>query len=215
MGWLIALGIIVVLAILPLGASVIYDKSGPLVRIIAGPLKIQVFPLKKKAKQDKPKKEKKEKEPEQTDTPAEEQAPKEKKKKPPKDPDEGGSILDFLPFVELLFNFLGDFRRKLRVSHLKLHLTMAGGDPCNLAINYGRANASMAALIAQLERLFVIKHRDVRINCDFVASETTILARLDISITLGRIISLLVCYAVRAVKTYLSIQKKRKGGANL
>ena len=215
MGWLIALGIIVVLAILPLGASVIYDKSGPLVRIIAGPLKIQVFPLKKKAKQDKPKKEKKEKEPEQTDTPAEEQAPKEKKKKPPKDPDEGGSILDFLPFVELLFNFLGDFRRKLWVSHLKLHLTMAGGDPCNLAINYGRANASMAALIAQLERLFVIKHRDVRINCDFVASETTILARLDISITLGRIISLLVCYAVRAVKTYLSIQKKRKGGANL
>ena len=215
MGWLIALGIIVVLAILPLGASVIYDKSGPLVRIIAGPLKIQVFPLKKKAKPDKPKKEKKEKEPEQTDTPAEEQAPKEKKKKPPKDPDEGGSILDFLPFVELLFNFLGDFRRKLRVSHLKLHLTMAGGDPCNLAINYGRANASMAALIAQLERLFVITHRDVRSNCDFVASETTILARLDISITLGRIISLLVCYAVRAVKTYLSIQKKRKGGANL
>ena len=217
MGWLIALGIVVVLAILPLGASVIYDKSGPLVRIIAGPLKIQVFPLKKRAKQDKPKKEKKQ-EPEQTEESTSEEQPaepaKEKKKKPPKDPDEGGSILDFLPFVELAFNFLGDFRRKLRIGHLKLHLTMAGGDPCNLAINYGRANASMAALIAQLERLFVIKHRDVHINCDFMASETTILARLDISITLGRIISLLVCYAVRAVKTYLSIQKKRKGGAN-
>ena len=217
MGCLIALGIVVVLAILPLGASVIYDKSGPLVRIIAGPLKIQVFPLKKRAKQDKPKKEKKQ-EPEQTEeSSSEEQSAepaKEKKKKPPKDPDEGGSILDFLPFVELAFNFLGDFRRKLRIGHLKLHLTMAGGDPCNLAINYGRANASMAALIAQLERLFVIKHRDVHINCDFMASETTILARLDISITLGRIISLLVCYAVRAVKTYLSIKKKRKGGAN-
>ena len=217
MGWLIALGIVVVLAILPLGASVIYDKSGPLVRIIAGPLIIQVFPLKKRAKQDKTKKEKKQ-EPEQTEESTSEEQPaepaKEKKKKPPKDPDEGGSILDFLPFVELAFNFLGDFRRNLRIGHLKLHLTMAGGDPCNLAINYGRANASMAALIAQLERLFVIKHRDVHINCDFMASETTILARLDISITLGRIISLLVCYAVRAVKTYLSIQKKRKGGAN-
>ncbi len=219
MGWLIALGIIAVLAILPLGASVMYDQHGPLVRIIAGPLKIQVFPLKKKAKQDKPKREIKEQEPEQTEAPPEEQPPeptKEKKKKPPKDPDEkGGSILDFLPFVELVFNFLGDFRRKLRIGHLKLHLTMAGGDPCNLAINYGRANASMAALLTQLERLFVIKRRDVRINCDFVASETTILARLDISITLGRIISLLVGYALRAVKTYLSIQKKRKGGANL
>lgn len=209
MGWLVALGIVVVLAILPLGASVIYDRNGPLVRIIAGALKIQVFPMKKKAKQDKPKKEKKKKEPE----PAE--PVKEKKKKPPKDPDEGGSILDFWPFVEMVFDFLGDFRRKLRIGHLKLHLTMAGDDPCDLAINYGRANEGLAALIAQLERLFVIKHRDVHINCDFTASETTILARLDISITLGRIISLLVCYAVRALKTYLSIQKKRKGGANL
>lgn len=217
MGWVIALGIFVLLAILPLGASVIYDRNGPLVRIIAGPLKIQVFPMKKKAKQDKPKKEKKQ-EPEQTETPPEEQPAEpveEKKKKPPKDPDEGGSVLDFLPFVELLFSFLGDFRRKLRIGHLKLHLTMAGDDPCDLAVNYGRANAGMAALIAQLERLFVIKHRDVHINCDFMAEETTILARLDISITLGRIISLLVCYAVRALKTYLSIQKKRKGGANL
>lgn len=214
MGWLIALGIVVVLAILPLGASVIYDRNGPLVRIIAGPLKIQVFPMKKKAKQDKPKKEAK-KEPEPEEAPEEEQPAKEKKKKPPKDPDEGGSILDFWPFVEMVFDFLGDFRRKLRIGHLKLHLTMAGDDPCDLAINYGRANAGLAALIAQLERLFVIKHRDVHINCDFTASETTILARLDISITLGRIISLLVCYAVRALKTYLSIQKKRKGGANL
>lgn len=218
MGWLIALGIVVVLAILPLGASVIYDRNGPLVRIIAGPLKIQVFPMKKKAKQDKPKKEKKKKEPETEDASSEEQPAepaKEKKKKSPKDPDEGGSILDFWPFVEMVFDFLGDFRRKLRIGHLKLHLTMAGDDPCDLAINYGRANAGLAALIAQLERLFVIKHRDVHINCDFMASETTILARLDISITLGRIISLLVCYAVRALKTYLSIQKKRKGGANL
>ena len=218
MGWLIALGIIVVLAILPLGASVIYDQNGPLVRVIAGPLKIQVFPLKKKVKQDKPKKETKA-EPEQSQTPAEEasaEPAKEKKKKPPKDEDEkGGSVLDFLPFVELAMNFLGDFRRKLRIGHLKLHLTLGGDDPCDLAVNYGRANAGMAALITQLERLFVIKRRDVHINCDFTAEETIILARLDISITLGRIISLLVSYAVRAVKTYLSIQKKRKGGANL
>ena len=219
MDWLIALGIVVVLAILPLGADLIYDQHGPLVRIIAGPLKIQVFPMKKKAKQDKTKKEKKPKEPEQTEAPAEEspaELAKEKKKKPPKDPDErGGSILDFWPFVELAFNFLGDFRRKLRIGNLKLHLTMAGDDPCDLAVNYGRANAGLAALIAQLERLFVIKHRDVHINCDFMSEQTTILARLDISITLGRIISLLVRYAVRALKTYLSIQKKRKGGANL
>ena len=61
MGWLIALAVIVLLAILPLGASVLYDEDGPRVRILAGPLKIQVFPLKKKKKQDKPRKAKSQK----------------------------------------------------------------------------------------------------------------------------------------------------------
>lgn len=209
MGWLIALGIVVVLAILPLGASVIYDGNGPLVRIIAGPVKLQVFPMKKKAKPDKPKKEKAQKE---KSAP---QKAKPKKKPPTGDPDAGGSILDFWPFVELALNFLGDLRRKIRLNHLKLHMTMAGDDPCNLAINYGRANGAMATLLSQLDRLFAIHNQDVHINCDFTASQTTIIARLDITITLGRIIGLVVRYGIRALKTYLSIQKKRKGGADL
>lgn len=212
MGWLIALGILVVLAILPLGASVIYDEHGPLVRIIAGPVKLQVFPMKKKAKQDKKEKTKKPKQ----EKPKKPTGDAKKKKTPKGDPDAaGGSILDFWPFVELALDFLGDLRRKLRLDHLKLHLIMAGDDPCDLAVNYGKANAAMATLLSQLDRLFVIKKQDVRINCDFTANQTTILARLDLTITLGRIVSLVVCYGIRAVKTYLSIMKKRKGGADL
>ena len=56
MGWWITLGILILLGLLPLGVSVIYDEDGALVRIIAGPLKIKVFPQTKKDK--KPKKEK-------------------------------------------------------------------------------------------------------------------------------------------------------------
>ena len=71
MGWIITFVILFLLAILPLGASVLYDAEGPRVRVVAGPLKIQVFPLKKKPKKQKsgkakPKKEakpKKKKEP--------------------------------------------------------------------------------------------------------------------------------------------------------
>jgi hypothetical protein len=47
-GWLIALAILVLLAILPLGISVCYDAQGPVVRVIAGFLKIKVFPAKPK-----------------------------------------------------------------------------------------------------------------------------------------------------------------------
>ena len=50
MGWLIALGVLVLLAILPLGASVRYDSEGVLVRLIASPVKITLFPRPKKKK---------------------------------------------------------------------------------------------------------------------------------------------------------------------
>lgn len=220
MGWLITLGVLFLLAILPLGVSVNYDEDGPLVRIVAGPIRFTVFPRKPK----KPKSEKKKAEPADSEAPAEKPedkpaakptAPKEKPKKPQSPPAEkkGGSVLDFLPLVKLALNFLGDFRRKLRVNVLKLKLIMAGGDPCDLATNYGRAWAALGNLWPRLEEWFVIKKRDVQIECDFTSDETLITARMDITITLGRLLALVVCYAVRALKEYLKIQKKRKGGA--
>ena len=208
MGWLIFLAILILLAILPLGASVLYDAEGPRVRIVAGPVKIQVFPMKKKPKKDKPKKEKPKKEQKKPAQAGEEQKPFPK-------PKTGGSWTDFLPLVQVALDLLNDLRRKLRVNELKLHLTMAGDDPCDLAINYGRMNASLAALIAQLERVLVIKKRDVHIDCDFTASETVILARLDLTITLGRILSIAVRYGVRGLMTFLKIKKQREGGADL
>ena len=201
MGWIIALLILFLLAILPLGASVLYDEDGPRVRIVAGPVKIQVFPMKKKARKDKAKKK-----PAKAEKPAKKPAPK---------PKSGGSWTDFLPLVQVALDLLNDFRRKLRVNELTLHLTMAGDDPCDLAVNYGRMNASLAALLTQLERFLVIRKRDVHIDCDFAASETVILARLDLTITLGRILSIAAVYGVRGLKTFLNIKKQREGGADL
>ena len=208
MGWLIFLAILVLLAILPLGASVLYDADGPRVRIVAGPVKIQVFPMKKKPKKDKTKKEKPQKEPKKPAQAGEAQKPFPK-------PKTGGSWTDFLPLVQVVLDLLNDLRRKLRVNELKLHLTLAGDDPCDLAVNYGRMNASLAALIAQLERVLVIQKRDVHVDCDFTASETVILARLDLTITLGRILSIAVRYGVRGLMTFLKIKKQREGGADL
>ena len=213
MGWIITFAILFLLAILPLGASVLYDEDGPRVRIVAGPLKLQVFPLKKKPKKDKPKTEKpkKEKKSKKSAAPAE-NAPA---KQPAPKPKTGGSVLDFWPLVRVALDLLNDLRLKLRVDHLKLHMTMAADDPCDLAINYGRMNASLSGLITQLERFLVIKKRDVHIDCDFAADQTVILARLDLTITLGRILSIAVRYGVRALTTFLKIKKQREGGADL
>ena len=134
---------------------------------------------------------------------------------PTPDPEEkGGSWKDFLGMIPIVLDFLGDFRRKLRVNRLEMKLILAGDDPCDLAINYGRAWTALGNLLPMLERVFVIKKRDVEVECDFTASKTLVTARMDLTITLGRILAAVCKFALRALKEYLNIMKKRKGGAS-
>ena len=61
-----------------------------------------------------------------------------------------------------------------------------------------------------LSRLFVIKKKDIRVACDFEAESTLIYLRMMVTITLGRIMQLLVRYGIRAVKQLLAMKKQRK-----
>ncbi len=205
-GWLIALGILFLLAILPLGVVVKYNAEGPQVRIIAGLLRFTVFPAKKKENKPKKEKPKKDKKPQKQKTSP--SATEEKKQ------EKGGSVLDFMPLARLVLEFLTDFRQKLRLNRLDLKVIMAGGDPADLAVNYGRAWAGIGNLFPLLERVFVIKKRNIAVECDFTAEETTVIARLDITITLGRLFSLGVRYGIRGLRILMKIMKTRKGGAS-
>ena len=200
MGWLIAAGIFLLLAVLPLGISAVYDDAGSLLMAIAGPLRIKLYPSKGKKKEKKAKAEKKKK--------SSVAAPGGKKKK-------GGSYRDFLPLAETVLKFLSTFRRKLRVKRLEMKLIMAADDPCDLAVNYGKAWAAVGNLMPQLERLFVIKKRNVEVECDFTADKTLIYARLDLTITLGRLLAMTVVHGIRILRQFLAIMKTRKGGAKL
>ena len=216
MGWIITAGIVLLLAVLPLGVRIRYNSEGLLAKVIAGPLKITVFPLPKKEK----KKTKKAEEAKPAETAQEENLPK-----PPQQPQQpkekktkgetGGSLLDFLPLVKVAVDFLGDFRRKLRLNNLELKLILAGDDPCDLALNYGRAWAAVGNLMPQLEKWFVIRKRNIEVECDFTASQTLVIAHLDLTITLGRLLAAVVRFAFRALKQFIQIKNKRKGGAKV
>ena len=215
MGWLIALGIVLLLAVLPLGVRLRYNSEGMVLKIIAGPVKITLLPRPPKKKKEKKKKEKKSAvapAAEEENLPKPPQPPKTPREKKPKG-EKGGSLLDFLPLVKTALDFLGDFRRKLRLDNLYLRLILAGGDPCNLAVNYGRAWAAVGNLLPQLEKWFVIKKRDIEVECDFETSETLVIAHLDLTITLGSLLAAVLKFAVRALIEYLKLRKKRKGGA--
>ena len=214
MGWIIALGVVILLAILPLGVRIRYNSDGMLVKVIAGPLKITVFPLPKKQKKEKRKKSspKQVEQQEEENLPQPPQPPKKKKEKKPKE-EKGGSLTDFLPFVKLALDFLNDFRKKLRIDHLELKLILAADDPCDLAVNYGRTWAAVGNLMTALDRVLVIGKRNIEVECDFTASQTLVIAGLDLTITLGRLLSMVGTVAVRGLKEFLIFKKKRKGGA--
>jgi len=219
-GWLIFLGIIALIAVIPLGASVCYDAEGFRASVIAGPFKLLLFPRPKKEKKgDKSKAEETPKD-RPKEVPQEEALPEGKPEgAPSKDlgkPADGGSLLDFLPLLDVALDMLHSLVDRLRVNYLQLRLTLAGDDPCDLAVNYGRAQAAGAALMAKLNEWLVIKKQDVGIACDFTADETKIIARLDLTITIGRTVGWAVRYGIRALITFLKIKKQReKGGAAL
>lgn len=204
MGWLIAAAILFLIAVLPVGGLVRYDSRGFYGAIVLGALRIRLFPMKKKTKPPKKKQPTGSEKPPQKNQPSQ---PGQQNKA------SGGSLVDFLPVIQVAMDFLGDFRRKLRVNHFRLKLILAAEDPCDLAIHYGRAWAAMGNLLPILERGLNIQKRDMEIECDFTAEQTLITAQAEITLRIFQMFSLGAVYGFRILKEFLKIKKKRKGGA--
>lgn len=202
MGWLIALAVIICILCVPLGIDGRYDNSGAFVYLVAGPVRIPIFPGKKKKKET----EGATKESRQTSG----QATTKQTRK-----NIGGSYKDFLPLVQIVLDFLEAFRTKLRVNLLEICLTLAGGDPCDLALNYGKGWAVLGNLMPQLERFLTIRKRNLQVQCDFVSANTTVYAHIVLTITVGRLLHLGAFHGVRVIYHYFKIYNQRKGGAKL
>lgn len=200
MGWVVTAGVLLVLWFLPLCVSAGYDDRGAAVLLLVGPLRFKLYPCKiKTAKQRKEKLQ-----PDSDTVDGNKNIEKHA----------GGRLTDFLPLVKTALQLLDALRRKLTIKNMELKLILAGGDPCDLSINYGRAWAAVGNLFPSLTRIFVIKKRNVEVLCDYVSEETRVIARADISITLGRLLSIVIYYGIRGLKQYFKIINQRKGGAN-
>ena len=199
MGWLIALGVLTLIAVLPIGVSALYDADGPRVYATVGMVRFLLYPMQKKEKKPKTVQKK------ETKTSVASQ------KKP--SVKSGGSISDFLPLVDVVLDFVSAFGRKIRITHLHMKLILAGDDPADLAQNYGKAWVALGNLFPLLENAFVIKKRDMEVECDFLADKTTITVRADLSITVGRVVMLGLAQGIPVLRELLKIMKTRKGGA--
>ena len=205
---LIILAVLVLLALIPLGAHVRYDIEGAFVWVVAGPFRIRLLPKKpkkqKKAGKEKKKKEKKPKKPKEPE-------PAEKKEKQPV----GGLIRDFMPFVRLGLDLLGCFFRKLRVPVLTLHIGFGGaGDPAGAAINYGRAWSAIGAIMQPIRAKTRIRKENVSCSCDFTQGDMRVFAECKAVFLLGDLVAMAVRYGLRALRLYLRMKKNKKKRKN-
>ena len=196
---LVIFAVLVLIGCIPVGVDARYSADGVFLTAKLGPFLLQLLPQKPKKK---PKKRKpQQKQPKKTPAKAE---PQEKKPNPLL----SGGVDGLMQLLYLAFDTLGDLRRKLRVNELTLYVLIGGADdPAKAAMGYGRAWAAIGAITPSLERLFVIKKRDIRPALDYTISNTQIDAHLVTTITIGRSLALALRAGIRFLKI-LNEQKK-------
>ena len=195
MGWLIAIAVLAGIAILPVGIRGVYRDEAADVWLLIGPLKFRLYPAKPKEK---------------------EAAAQPKKKTAGSGASQkGGKLQEFLPIARTVLDFLNQLRKKVGVKNLELKVILAGDDPCDLAVNYGRAWAALGNLLPQLDRVLKIRKKDIEVECDFAAETTRVYARVDATVSVARALHLGGRYGVKIIKDILKLKKLRKGGAEL
>ena len=189
--WMTLLAIfaaLVLIGCIPVGVDARYNAEGVFLAAKLGPIRLQLLPQKTKKKKKQQKQQKKpEKAPEKATS---------QEKKP--NPILSGGVDGILQLLDIVLDTLGDLRRKLRVNELTLYVRIGGSDD--------PAWAAIGAITPSLERLFVIKKRDIRPALDYTISNTQVDAHLVTTITIGRSLAL----ALRAGIRFLKILNERK-----
>ena len=197
MGWLIAIAILLLLGFLPICFSAVYDTHGAFARLYIGPVHISLYPRKPKNSGKK-----KVNNGEKLGGSFESYETRNKKTE--------SSLSDFFAVGQIILDLLGDFKQKLKIKDLKLHAVLAGGDPCELALKYGRAWATLGNLVPLLEKHFVIKNRELDISCDFLAGTTYVDAKINLCLSLRDMLSLGIYHGMRVLRKYFKIMNKSK-----
>lgn len=213
--------LLAVILLTPAGVRFRYDRGDLSLLVRFGPLKFQLFPRKekkpsrRKPKEKKPEKKQAEKkaaaDPEKK--PAEKSAPEKPKpkKKAEKKPRAKINREQILYSLETLPPILGRALkrtgRRLRLTPLKVHLLVAGPDPADTALLYGRLEAALGAALPALHRLVRIKDQDVRLFLDFQREQMDLIADVGLSLRPWDLVSVGLRAGGSLLKWYLRFRK--------
>lgn len=185
---LLVLGIVVLalvlVSLIRVGVRVQYAQNRLEVGLLAGPLRITLFPRKAK----KPKKPKKAK-------PA-----KAKKAKPKQKPKTVGEILELVKqLLPVALEAAGQLKRKIRIDAFFLDVVTASADPARAAVDYGRLNGAVGMFWPLVEQNFKVKEWRIRTNVDFTTEHPSVSLRAAATLTVGQIVALGVPLALKVL----------------
>lgn len=185
---LLVLGIVVLalvlVSLIRVGVRVQYAQNRLEVGLLAGPVKITLFPRKAK----KPKKPKKAK-------PA-----KAKKAKPEQKPKTVGEILELVKqLLPVALEAAGQLKRKIRIDAFFLDVVTASADPARAAVDYGRLNGAVGMFWPLVEQNFKVKEWRIRTNVDFTTEHPSVSLRAAATLTVGQIVALGVPLALKVL----------------
>ena len=203
----ILLALILLLQI-PVRVRASYGQGDLALWVRFGPVKLQLFPRPEKA-------EKPEKKPKKEDEGPEKKPQKEKKKKAkkekPKKPKARINREQIFYALEKLPPILGRALRRtgksIRIEPLKVWLLVAGSDPADTAVLYGRLEAALAAGLPVLRRVVRIRDEDIRLYLDFTEQQMDCIADVGIALKPWSLVTMGVRALGSLIKWYLGFRK--------
>lgn len=196
--WIVLGSILLALFLISLirvGVGAEYSKSGLLAKVKIGPVRVTVYPMKRKPqKARKAKKEKEKREPPQEEPSA----------KP------GGGWEQFKQYLPLFADAAGRARQKIRIDRLNLDFVAAASDPALAAMEYGYANVAIGMIWPLFENNFKVKERRIRTAIDFQTAAPTVYVYAALSLTIGQAVALGLRLMVKFLKITSEIKTEQK-----
>lgn len=189
---------LLVLLLIPLTVRVSYENGVFSAWLRYASKKITLYP--RPEEEEKPREE-------DTPKPTEEKSSKKKEKAKIKPNWEQISYsLEVLPRVML--RALRRTGRRITITPLKLHLLVAGEDPADVAMLYGRLHGVLAATLPPLHEAVRIKDQDIRLFPDFCGERMDCIADVGVRLRPWDILAVAVLALGGVIKWYFGFKKR-------
>lgn len=106
-------------------------------------------------------------------------------------------LRDFLPTI---LRTVGKLCGKLRVDKLDLLVTVGAENPCDAAIEYGRASALLGTFWTLAVNLFRVVDGRARAEVDFEQKKTSFYLLTDLTVSAGQLLVIAIVFVVKIFK---------------